>query len=481
MTSVPRAVVLAAITVLMASACSSATPTPSASGSVTPTGPSPTPGISGATNDPAASGVPPEPTGPGLTPIPPGPPTATPPTSEPTITPEATARPTSPPIQDVAIDVELVARGLDNPNGIFNAGDERLFISEQLGWVDLLVPQQDGSGSFERIGRFLDIQSRVACCGERGLLGLAFHPAYAQNGLFYVTYSDHSHSFVLEERRVSADDPNTADPDYRRNVIRVYKPFDYHWGGNIAFGPDGYLWLGMGDGGFGGGTNDPGDPTNLSQSLDTLFGKLLRIDPLDPDGDGPQGYSVPADNPYVERDDALPEIWARGLRNPWRWSFDRLTGDLWIADTGHETWEEVNRAKWPDLGKAWNYGWKLLEGPDCYDPPSGCDPEGRTMPPLAAYRHETTSGGYQCAVTGGFVYRGSDFPALQSRYLFGDYCSGTIYSVDAGGSDEQRPRVMLDTDFAISSMGQDMNGELFITNYSFGNETLYRIIAEPAG
>ncbi|CAN5438560.1 PQQ-dependent sugar dehydrogenase [soil metagenome] len=486
-----RALSLTIAVALLVTACASARPTPmvptastppAASGSDPSGTPSPgTPGTPGPSPSyqPGSSGEPPEPSAPGPTPTPASPDPSQPaPTVDPEPTPDATDRPTAPPTQSARLSVEFIADGFRNPNGVTHAGDDRLFLSEQEGWIEVFERREDGS--FENAGRFLDIQDLAACCGERGLLGLVFHPDYQENGLFYVTYSDNRHSFALDERRVSEEDPNRADPDYRRQVFRIYKPYNYHWGGHMEFGPDGYLWLGMGDGGFGGTTNDPGDPDNLSQRLDSLFGKMMRIDPADPDGDGPATYGIPPDNPYLDQDGALPEIWARGLRNPWRWSFDRLTGDLWVADTGHTLWEEVNRAPWPDLGRERNYGWKLREGPACYSPSTNCDPRGRTSLPISSYRHETSPGGFRCAVTGGFVYRGSASPALESRYLFGDYCSGEIFSIDSGGPDEQRARVLLDTDMAISAMGEDVDGELYVTDYKRDQESLYRLVGEPA-
>lgn len=358
---------------------------------------------------------------------------------------------------------------------MFHARDGRLFVAEQKGTVQVLGRNGD---EFTPIGQFIDLTDRVSCCGERGLLGIAFHPQYAENGLFYVTYSSNDHSFVLEEHQVS-EDPNAADPDYEREVLKIYKPHDYHWGGGIHFGPDGYLWLAMGDGGFNRDLDFVGDPDNDAQALDSLFGKLLRIDPLDDDPTSGRDYQVPADNPYVGQDNAKPEIWARGLRNPWRWSFDSLTGDMWLTDTGHSSWEEVNRAQYPDLGRERNYGWRLMEGPDCYLPATGCDPHGITTAPLTAYRHVDAGNGFQCAITGGQVYRGSRYPALTSRFLFGDYCSGSIWSVDAGGADQQRPRLMLDTNHIISSTGADSEGELYITEYVEG--AVYRITGEPRG
>jgi len=376
----------------------------------------------------------------------------------------------------VDVGLERVAGGFTAPVGVFHARDERIFVAEQQGRVKVLRPAGD---RFEPAGTFLDMSPLVACCGERGILGIAFHPQYAENGLFYVTYSNNTHSFVLDERRVSADDPDRADPDYRREVLKVYKPHDYHWGGGIHFGPDGYLWLAMGDGGFMRDVDFVGDPDEDAQKLSSLFGKILRFDPLDPDGEGRRDYSIPDDNPYVGRDDAKPEIWALGTRNPWRWSFDSLTGDLWITDTGHNVWEEINRARYPDLGKGRNYGWRLMEGPDCYIPATGCDPQGKTSRPLASYRHVDAGNGFQCAITGGQVYRGTLYPAMRSRFFFGDYCSGQIFSVDANGKERQQPRVMLDTALTISSIGADAGGELYITEYQEG--AVYRLTGEPGG
>ena len=412
------------------------------------------PGTSEPTDDPATSG----------------------PTSEPSLeaTPSPTEAPSPPDAGEVDLDIEQVLDGLTRPSGVFHAGDERIFIVEQEGRIKVARPRD---GRYELIGTFLDQSERVACCGERGLLGLAFHPRYAENGLFYISYATESHYFELEERRVSADDPDRADRRYRRTLLHIYKPHDYHWGGGIHFGRDGYLWLAMGDGGFMRDVDGIGDPDNDSQKLDSLFGKLIRIDVNDPDGDGEAAYGIPPDNPYVDSPEALPEIWARGLRNPWRWSFDRWTGDLWLTDTGHSTWEEVNRAKAPGLGAEQNYGWRLMEGPSCYIPARGCDPNGKTARPLAAYRHNFGSSDFQCAITGGMVYRGVAYPAMQSRFFFGDYCSGRIFSVKANGRDRQEPLLELDTGHAWSGMGDDLAGELYVTDIEDG--TVFRLVGEP--
>jgi glucose/arabinose dehydrogenase len=377
----------------------------------------------------------------------------------------------------VTVSLRKVAEGFSNPNGLVNAGDDRLFVLEQEGFVTLLKPAKDGT--FRNAGTFLDIRDRVICCGEKGLLGLAFPPDYADSGRFYVTYAGPSHNWYLDEMRVSKDDPDRADPKYRRSLIKEYKPRDFHWGGNMAFGPDGYLWIGMGDGGFNGGPNDPGDPDNRAQDLSTIFGKFLRIDPTDPDGKGKKTarYTIPADNPYVNKKGARPEIWLRGVRNPWRWSFDRVTGDLWITDVGMHTWEEVNRLKGDDPGKGANLGWRLMEGPDCYNPATGCNrPKDDLTMPIVAYRHEVGPGGFQCAITGGYVYRGERFPALRSWYFFGDYCSGTIFKIDSAGKNRQKLDIALDTGLAISSMGTDDKGEIYVIDYTLNKATaIYRL------
>jgi glucose/arabinose dehydrogenase len=385
----------------------------------------------------------------------------------------------------VRLRLEKVAGPFTSTVGIVNAGDDRLFVIEQEGWIEVL--ERRPNGSYRKAGRFLDIQDEVDCCGEKGFLGLAFPPDYAERGRFYITYSAFPHTWMLEERRVSPNNPNRADPDWRRRVLRMDKPRDYHWGGNIVFGPDGYLWIGIGDGGFGGEYTDPGDPDNRAQDIGQMWGKILRINPRDPDGQGPERYSVPEDNPFVRRRGAAPEVWSYGFRNPWRWSFDRLTGDLWIADVGFNRYEEVNRARAPRLGKGFNYGWRLMEGPVCYNPPSGCQGDKDLTMPLATYEHETTSAGFQCAAVGGYVYRGRESPALRSWYVLGDYCSGAIYLLDSGGPNRQRVRLGLDTgdydrdlgqNFHVSAFGEDVDGEIYVADYRT-NGSIWRLVGRP--
>jgi glucose/arabinose dehydrogenase len=219
-----------------------------------------------------------------------------------------------------------------------------------------------------------------------------------------------------------------------------------------------------------------------------MWGKILRIDPRDPDRQGPERYSVPEDNPFVRRQGAAPEVWSYGFRNPWRWSFDRLTGDLWIADVGFNKFEEVNRARAPRRGRADNYGWRLMEGPVCYNPPSNCQGGKDLTMPLATYPHETTATGFQCAAVGGHVYRGRESPALRSWYVLGDYCSGTIFLLNSGGPNRQRVRLGLDTrnydtglgqTFRISAFGEDAEGEIYVADYRTGG-SIWRLVGRPA-
>ncbi|MFN8518314.1 MAG: PQQ-dependent sugar dehydrogenase [Chloroflexota bacterium] len=389
------------------------------------------------------------------------------PSDAPSPAPSATPKPAKvPKVKKVDVGLVKVADGFENANGIVNAGDKRLFVVEQEGYVIVLKPNKDGT--YRKAGTFLDIRSRVICCGEKGMLGLAFPPDYAETGYFYVTFAGTGHTWNLEERRVSRKDPDRADPDYKRKLIRVYKPRDYHWAGDMHFGPDGYLYVTIGDGGFGGGIDDPGDPENRAQDLGVIFGKMLRISPRRGREDGAR-YGIPATNPFVDKRGAEPEIWAYGLRNPWRWSFDRVTGDLWIGDVGMWRWEEVNRAKAPNAGKGLNFGWRRMEGPVCYNPPKGCDTGGLTKP-FATLAHRDGV----CAVTGGYVYRGERYPRLRSWYVFADYCSGRIYLLDSAGKRGQKPKLALDTKYQISALGEDAAGELYIADYGPGN-TIYRI------
>lgn len=290
---------------------------------------------------------------------------------------------------------------------------------------------------------FLDIRDRLIRTPgpEQGLLGLAFSPDYATSGRLYLYYTAGLPMINTLSRFIAKGDH--ADPASERVLLQINQPFQNHNGGSLAFGPDGYLYVGVGDGG------SAGDPSGYGQRLDTLHGKILR---LDVSGDA---YTIPPDNPFVG-EDARGEIFAYGLRNPWRMNFDQATGQLWAADVGQNAWEEVDR-----IVAGGNYGWNRTEGTHCYLPPSGCDASG-TVPPRVEYSHE-----FGCAITGGFVYRGKAMPELTGWYIYGDYCSGRIWGVDTGS--ENGPAIPIaDTGRSITSFAQDPNGELYIV--TFNNE-----------
>jgi len=346
--------------------------------------------------------------------------------------------------------LERVADGFVQPLTITHAGDDsgRVFVVEQRGTVHAV---HDGTVT----GTFLDIQDRTRAQGERGLLGLAFHPLFADNGRLFVHYSDRRGATVLSELRADPPDAPSVDPATERVILTLEQPYGNHNGGQVAFGPDGYLYLALGDGGSG------GDPLNAGQDLGTWLGTILRLDV-----DGSEPYAVPADNPFVGDPAALDEIWAYGLRNPWRFSFDRATGDLWIADVGQSAVEEVNRQGVESPGGE-NYGWRIMEGDACFDPPRGCDTSGLTMP-VVAYTHAS---GWGRSITGGYVYRGVDVPALAGAYVFGDFVSGRIF-VAEGSGDEWTARPLLESGFRIAAFGEDQAGELYVADYSGG--VLYR-------
>jgi glucose/arabinose dehydrogenase len=319
------------------------------------------------------------------------------------------------------------------------SGDARLFVAGQSGTVYGLEP--GGSGSVPEI---LDLSDRITFGGEQGLLGLAFSP----DGRFlYVNFTDTEGDTRVEEYRVRDD--GSINGGSRRQVLFVDQPFSNHNGGNLVFGPDGYLYIGLGDGGSG------GDPMGNGQNLGTLLGKMLRIDPR-PDGDRP--YGIPPDNPFVGRSGARPEIWDYGLRNPWRYSFDRETGDLWIGDVGQSAREEVDFESAGTGGR--NYGWNAFEGTLRFDE-SVPDP-GNAVGPLFDYPLDQG----ECAVTGGYVYRGSALPALQGAYLYSDYCNGRLRAVvREGGRVVQRREFDLVVE-GFASFGEDHGGELYALSLS---------------
>ena len=346
-----------------------------------------------------------------------------------------------------------VVAGLDTPVAITHAGDlsGRLFVTLQAGRVVIV---EEGA---VRPEPFLDIRNIVLAGGERGLLSVAFHPAYGSNGRFFVNYTAAgSGDTVIAEYRVSSADPNRADPASRREILRIAQPFSNHNGGQLQFGPDGYLYIGMGDGGSGG---DPGD---RAQNLSTLLGKMLRIDI-----DGALPYAIPSDNPFVSTPGARPEIWALGLRNPWRFSFDRVTGELFIADVGQSAREEVNHQP-ASSGGGENYGWRRMEGTLCFNPSSGCNDGSLTLP-ILEYGRELG-----CSITGGYRYRGWVHPSLRGVYFYGDFCSGRIWGAESDGQ-AWSSEVLLSTARTITTFGEDEAGEVYVTGF---DGTLYRIEAE---
>jgi glucose/arabinose dehydrogenase len=351
------------------------------------------------------------------------------------------------------IDVALrpVGAGFDNPVLLTNAGDgsRRKFVVEQTGYVRILSGGPSGTP-------FLDVHAQIVCCGERGLLGLAFHPSFATNGKLYVNYTRAADgATVVDEYRVTTNKNNVDENATRRQLLVIGQPYENHNGGGMAFGPDGYLYIGMGDGGSGG---DPGD---RAQNLNSLLGKMLRID-VNGTSSG-KAYRIPSTNPYVGKD-GLDEIWAYGLRNPWRWSFDRVTGDLWIADVGQGTWEEVNRSTAVSGGgRGVNFGWDDMEGRHCFEPMSGCLTAGRALP-IIEYAH-AVSGAHNCSVTGGYVYRGVHYLLLRGGYFFADYCSQRIWAVSATASSPAVATLLPISAPNIASFGQDEDGELYVVSH----------------
>jgi glucose/arabinose dehydrogenase len=337
----------------------------------------------------------------------------------------------------------LVVDGLSTPIGLENAmdGSGRLFAIEQPGLIRII---QDGSLLSVP---FLDIRSRVGSSGsEQGLLGLAFHPRYAENGYFFVNYTDKGGDTVIARYRVSADS-SLADPTTELRLLQVEQPYANHNGGDMAFGPDGYLYISLGDGGSG------GDPRNNGQSLETLLGKILRIEVGEADN-----YSIPNDNPFVDGG-GRPEIWAYGLRNPWRISFDRLTGDLYIADVGQNSWEEVNFQVFDSSGGE-NYGWNIMEASYCFQS-SSCDQSGLTLPVVEYALHVQGD----CAVTGGYVYRGNLLPAWQGIYIYGDYCSGRVWGLFLNQAGVWENGLLFETSARITAFSQDEDGEIYLVHH----------------
>lgn len=342
------------------------------------------------------------------------------------------------PIDSVLLRVQTVATGLSSPVHLAApANDSRLFIVEQPGRIRIV---QDGQLLSTP---FLDIRAKVSAGGEQGLLSVAFHPDYATNGYFFVNYTDLSGDTRVERYRVSGN-PNAADPASAKLMIAIAQPFSNHNGGQLAFGADGMLYIGMGDGGSG------GDPGNHGQDRSTLLGDLLRIDI-----DAGDPYAIPPDNPHAASTQLRPEIWASGLRNPWRFSFDFTENLLYIADVGQGSWEEINAV--PSAQGAINYGWRIMEGAHCYNAGT-CDQSGLRLPV-----HEYANDNETCAVTGGHVYRGAAIPGITGHYFYSDYCAGWLRSFRLVNGTATAHRTWDVGDLgSVTSFGVDAAGELYI-------------------
>jgi len=349
-----------------------------------------------------------------------------------------------------------------NPVGIHHAedGSNLLFVVEQPGRIFVFENDPNANERHE----FLDIRNIVNDNqNEEGLLGLAFHPNYAENGYFYVNYTDYApRRNVIARYQVNPNNPLEADASSAFIILEVNQPYWNHNGGQLDFGPNGYLYIIFGDGG------SSGDPQEHGQNLETLLASLIRID-VDNPADG-LNYGIPADNPFVGNAGARPEIYAYGLRNMWRFSWDPVTGWLWGADVGQNAWEEVDIIH-PGL----NYGWNTMEGNHCYDPPSNCDQTG-LEPPIWEYELYTYG---DCSVTGGYVYRGSQYFSISGRYIYGDYCTGRIWALSYDGETPAQNEELLDTDIYISSFGLDQDNELLICSLADGR--IYRFLSDEAG
>ncbi|MHB1170304.1 MAG: PQQ-dependent sugar dehydrogenase [Longimicrobiales bacterium] len=358
----------------------------------------------------------------------------------------------APPPSGNETELELVADGLDSPLYLTAPlGDERLFIVEQAGTIRII---EDGVLLPDP---FLDIRGRVESGGEQGLLGLAFHPAYAANGWFYVNYTDNDGDTRIERYQVTAD-PYVADPGSAELVLAIEQPAANHNGGMITFGPDGALYVATGDGGGG------GDPQGNGQDLSTLLGKLLRLDV-----DTREPYAIPLNNPFIGVAGAREEIWAYGLRNPWRFSFDRVGDRLYIADVGQGSWEEVNAV--PTTRPGVNYGWNVMEGMHCFNA-SSCDTDGLTLPVL-----EYANAGDACSITGGYVYRGDAIPELRGHYFYADFCAGWIRSFRLAGDGvtEQQEWDVGDIG-SVLSFGEDAASELYVLTRGDQGGRVFRFV-----
>ncbi|SHF88693.1 Por secretion system C-terminal sorting domain-containing protein [Flavobacterium fluvii] len=344
------------------------------------------------------------------------------------------------------IGLETFATGFSSPVEIANAGDSRLFVVEKGGTIKILNP----NGTINATA-FLNISGQVSTGSEQGLLGLAFHPNYASNGLFFINYTNTSGNTVIAKYSVNIGNPNIANPSSVSILLTIAQPFANHNGGTLKFGTDGYLYIGMGDGGSG------GDPGNRAQNTTDLLGKMLRIDV-----NSGTPYGIPIGNPYVGITGA-DEIWAIGLRNPWKFSFDKIKNNLWIADVGQNNIEEINIVSATESGL--NYGWRCYEGNTAYNT-TGCPSQTTMKFPIAVIDHSTGA----CSVTGGYVYNGTNYPKFKELYFFSDYCNPKIGMMTITGT------ITYSTVFTgnnFSTFGEDNSGELYIA--SINNGTIYKI------
>ena len=333
----------------------------------------------------------------------------------------------------------------DNPVDLQHAGDgtNRIFVVSQKGLI--YVFKNNPSVKSAKI--FLDIRNKVKYGTELGLLGLAFHPDYKNNGYFYVNYtaSDPLRS-VIARYTVRSKNRNSANKKSELILFQLNQPYSNHNGGQLAFGPDDYLYIALGDGGSG------GDPHNNGQSKSSFLGKILRIDVNCTSGN--KNYCIPPENPFAGNSQGYKEeIYAYGLRNPWRFSFDPVTGWMWAGDVGKNSWEEIDI-----IEKGKNYGWRIMEGNHCYNPSSDCDTSGLTLP-IWEYGHDDTG---NCSITGGYMYRGSQFPELYGKYIYGDYCSGSVWTLSYDGTNTATNKLLLTADIEISSFGIDRDNEMYI-------------------
>jgi glucose/arabinose dehydrogenase len=377
---------------------------------------------------------------------------AWPPPTSATVVPPGTATRTPAAGGPPTLTIDPVLQGLDSPVDIaWRPNDtSSMFVVERSGRIRIVR----GGKLIER--PFLDIANLVKAGGEQGLLGLAFLPT-AEEGRFFVYYTATDGEQTVASYDTLGNEPDRADASSARIWLRMPDQFANHNGGSLAFGPDGFLYIGTGDGGGG------GDPLDSGRHLDTLLAKVLRIDVgVDQGAQAVPSYRVPTDNPFLSTPGARAEIWLTGLRNPWRIRFDRATGDLWIGDVGQGAWEEIDVVR--NGTKGLDFGWNIMEGAHCFRS-SQCDESGLTLP-VAEYGHHVG-----CAVTGGTVYRGAAFPALQGWYLLSDYCSGTFWAVaaaSASSDDTREPIEVATTSYSISAIAEDSSGELFATDLNQG-------------